>query len=82
MRTRLDSGQEAREALLTMVAELGLELAELDVSTFPEELRKGFKAFYCKLKDGRAVVAVPHGQDPIERLGAVTGLIADQGREA
>lgn len=71
---RLVLEHEARDTLRAILAEHDLELEELDASTLPEKIRNGFGAFHCKPKNGRGVIVVPQGQDPIERVNFVADL--------
>ncbi|MGW2228177.1 hypothetical protein [Streptomyces formicae] len=70
--TRLANEYEARENLRAIIAEHGLELDEVD--TVP-----GFHCFYGEFTNGKKVVAVPRGQDPITRLDEVVRLLHRQG---
>lgn len=72
---RLANEYEARDTLRAIIAEWDLELEELDASTLPEKIRDAFQAFHCTPKGERAVIVVPQGQDPIERVNAVARLV-------
>jgi hypothetical protein len=74
---RLAREYEARDTLRAIIAEHGLVLEELDTDTlFPEHLRGKLKAWYGEI-DGTRIVAVPAGQDPIERVNVVADLVND-----
>jgi hypothetical protein len=74
---RLAKEYEARDTLRAIVAEHGLVLEELDTDTlFPEHLRGKLKAWYGEV-DGTRIIAVPAGQDPVERVNVVAALVND-----
>ncbi|MFE5079929.1 hypothetical protein [Streptomyces mirabilis] len=74
---RLAREYEARDTLRAIVAEHELVLEELDTDTlFPEHLRGKLKAWYGEI-DGARIVAVPVGQDPVERANVVAALVND-----
>jgi CO dehydrogenase/acetyl-CoA synthase gamma subunit (corrinoid Fe-S protein) len=81
-RTKLDqieqlaNEHEARDTLRAIVAEHSLNLYEDDLSDLPEVART-FACFAMRHKDGRTIVVVPQGQDPIERVKAVAELVND-----
>lgn len=64
----------AETSLESLVAKHNLHVKEADASTLPELLRDKFMASHM-LIEGRAMVVVPKGQDPIERLHAVRRLL-------
>ncbi|MGW6142139.1 hypothetical protein [Streptomyces sp. NPDC055140] len=69
---------EARDTLRAIVAEHDLQLEELDTETlFPEHLRGQLMAWYGEVEDSKKIVAVPAGQNPIERVNAVAALVND-----
>ncbi|MFF1685960.1 hypothetical protein [Streptomyces sp. NPDC058254] len=73
---RLAREYEARDTLRAIVAEHDLQLEELDTELlFPEHLRDKLQAWYGEVEDGKKIVAVPLGQDPIERVNAVAALV-------
>lgn len=79
---RLAREYEARDTLRAIIAEHSLNLYEDDLSDLPElaEIVTCF-AYHCK--DGRTIVVVPQGQDPIERVNAVADLVNNlQAQEA
>lgn len=69
---------EARDTLRAIVAEHDLQLEEVDTELlFPPHLRDKLQAWYGEVEDGKKIVAVPLGQDPIERVNAVAALVND-----
>lgn len=67
----------ATEAFSALTA--GLQVEEWDTATLSESLRSKFFAFYLEHKDGRRILVVPAGQDPIVRLHAVRAILAHPG---
>jgi predicted GIY-YIG superfamily endonuclease len=79
-RTQLAATPEERaatEAFSALTA--GLQVEEWDTSTLGESLRAKFFAFYLEHKDGRRILVVPAGQDPVVRLHAVRAILAHPG---
>jgi hypothetical protein len=74
---RLADEQEARDALVALLAERDVQLEEWDTETLDPKLRREFVAFAMVREDGLRLVVVPAGQDPIARLAAVRDLIED-----
>ncbi|MEU9285996.1 hypothetical protein AB0D57_15030 [Streptomyces sp. NPDC048275] len=73
---RLARECEARDTLRAIIAEHSLNLYEDDLSDLPDVART-FACFAMRHKDGRTIVVVPAGQDPIERVNAVAELVND-----
>jgi hypothetical protein len=78
---RLADEQEARESLAVLLAEHRLHVEEWDTASLDPRLRDRIQAVYDPT-GGQRVVIVPVGQDPLERLTAVRGLIAGIGGAA
>ncbi|MFG2855668.1 hypothetical protein ACGFZ9_34210 [Streptomyces mirabilis] len=80
---RLADEQEARDTLAAIVAENDLQVEEWNADSLDPKMRDRFVAFLAVPKKGRTIVVVPEGQDPVERVNAVAGLVADiEGRTA
>lgn len=73
---RLAGEHEARDTLRAILAEHDAELEEWDTSTAPLMLRDTFMAAAHR-ENGQMTVAVPAGQDPIERVDAVVRALTD-----
>ena len=70
---------EARDPLAAILAEHGLTLIEVDMRTvaeFADDLAPHLRCWAGK-DNGRLIVWVPKGQDPIERVNAVVALVND-----
>jgi hypothetical protein len=74
---RLAREYEAQDTLRAIVAEHELKIEEWDTATLDPKLRRGFVAFAMLHKDGSRLIVVPQGQDPIERVNAIAGLVND-----
>nr|WSY53831.1 hypothetical protein OG999_29430 [Streptomyces sp. NBC_00886] len=78
---RLANEYEAIDTLRAIVAEHNLHVVEWDMSALPADSRDGFLAHYLET-DGRRILVVPAGQDPIVRMNAVCTLLTHQGASA
>ena len=72
-------GEYAEKVLIpAFLAEFGIELEELDISSLTEDapnLAARFRAFAAIKNDGGIIAAVPKGQAPVERLAAIRDLV-------
>lgn len=72
---RLIKEYEAVDTFRAIVAEHHLHVEEWDITNLDEKFRGKFVAFAAVTDDGLKVVVVPKGQDPIQRVNAVTDLV-------
>ncbi|PWJ02420.1 hypothetical protein DKG34_38765 [Streptomyces sp. NWU49] len=72
---RLAQVYEAQDTLRAIVTEHQLHLEEWDVANLAPEYHDKFIAFAALTDDGRRIIVVPMGQDPIERVNAVAHLV-------
>ncbi|PKT67557.1 hypothetical protein CW362_39790 [Streptomyces populi] len=79
---RLVNEHEAQDTLRAIVEEHQLLVEEWDIANLDAKWRDKFVAFAALLDDGRRVVVVPLGQDPVRRLGAVVELLGKTGLAA
>lgn len=71
---RLAKVFEARDTLAAIIAEHDLKVEEWDTADLDPSLRERLEAWHW-IENGEHVVAVPKGQDVIERLNAITSLV-------
>ena len=87
-RARLDQAErlirefEARDTLAAIIAEQSLHVEEWDIANLDAKWRDTFIASAAATTDGQRIIVVPQGQDPIERLAAVAGLLNDLDAQA
>jgi hypothetical protein len=74
---RLAREYEARDTLRAIIAEHDLQVEEWDLADLDAKWRNKFMAFTALLDDGRRILVVPQGQDPIKRVNAVAALVND-----
>ncbi|MGW3200684.1 hypothetical protein ACWDBD_40195 [Streptomyces sp. NPDC001118] len=78
---RLANEYEAIDTFRAIVVEHHLHVEEWDLANLDAKFRGKFVAFAALTDDGRRVVVVPKGQDPVERLAAVAELVRDMDGE-
>ncbi|MEU6702565.1 hypothetical protein [Streptomyces wuyuanensis] len=71
---------EARDATQALVTHHQLQVEEWDTTVLPKEQRASYMGHLFRLTDGRNILVVPVGQDPVERLVAVNKLVDYVGR--
>lgn len=78
---RLAKVYEAEDTIRAILAEHNAQLEEWNTESLEPKMRDKFVALVM-VQHGRPLIVVPKGQDPIERVSAIAGLVNDLAEQA